>query len=201
MSCRRPTMPNPPHPSGPVRVIVVYSTMFGATELVAEQVAAEFSRHLGHSVPCRDVAYLDLAVLANFDLIVLGLSTWNIGQLPSDLDTRLPELASLDMHGKLLALFGTGDAVGYPDTYLDALEIVDDALLTTGAERIGAWPVEGYSFVASRAQRANEFLGLGIDEDNEPELTEARVTSWVAKVLTEYYETAPRVRPYAAAAG
>lgn len=168
--------------------------MFGATELVAEQVAAALSHELGVEVPCRDLAYLDLAVLKDRDLLVLGLCTWNIGQLPSDLELRLPELAALDLNGKLLAMFGTGDAVGYPDTYLDALETVDDALLPTGVERIGEWPVAGYSFVASRAQRGDKFLGLGVDEDNEPELTAERVQAWVAKVAADYARTAPAVR-------
>ncbi|MFA5550267.1 MAG: flavodoxin domain-containing protein [Trueperaceae bacterium] len=179
--------------SGP-RPIVLYATMFGATELVAEQVALALQRELGTTVPCRDLAYLDLGVLADHDLLVVGLSTWNIGQLPSDMELRLPELAALDLNGKLLALFGTGDAVGYPDTYLDALEIVNDALIPTGVERIGAWPVAGYSFVESRAQRGDMFLGLGVDEDNEPELTEERVNAWTRKVLADYAETAPRVR-------
>lgn len=168
--------------------------MFGATEMVAEQVANALHHELGTEVPCRDIGYLDLATLEAYDLLVLGLCTWNIGQLPSDLDLRLPELAELDLHGKLLAMFGTGDAVGYPDTFLDALELVDDALLTTGVERIGEWPVAGYSFLESRAQRGDKFLGLGIDEDNEPELTQERVTAWVKHVLAEYEETAPTVR-------
>ena len=189
----------PQRPEGPrreygPRPIVLYATMFGATELVAEQVALALSHELGVDVPCRDLAYLDFGVLAKHDLLVLGLSTWNIGQLPSDMELRLPELAALDLHGKLLAFFGTGDAVGYPDTYLDALDIVDDALIATGIERIGDWPVSGYSFVESRAQRRETFIGLGVDEDNEPELTEERVSAWVRKVLADYSETAPRVK-------
>lgn len=168
--------------------------MFGATELVAEQVAGALYRELGTEVPCRDLAYYDLGALAEHDLIVLGLSTWNIGQLPSDLELRLPELAGLDLHGKLLALFGTGDAVGYPDTYLDALALVDDALTTTGVERIGDWPTAGYSFVESLARQGDHFIGLGVDEDNEPELTDERVAGWVKKVLADYAEVAPKLR-------
>ncbi len=193
-------MVTPPHPlprnesPGP-RPIVLYATMFGATELVAEQVAATLHQELATEVPCRDLAYFDLGALEDHDLIFLGLSTWNIGQLPSDMELRLPELAALDLHGKLLALFGTGDAVGYPDTYLDALALVDDALLTTGVERIGDWPTAGYSFEESLARRGDMFIGLGVDEDNEPELTGERVTGWVRKVLAEYAEVAPKLRP------
>ena len=87
------------------------------------------------------------------------------------------------------------DAVGYPDTYLDALALVDDALLTTGVERIGDWPTAGYSFEESLARRGDMFIGLGVDEDNEPELTGERVTGWVRKVLAEYAEVAPKLRP------
>lgn len=159
--------------------------MFGATELVAEQVASALGRELGIDVPCRDVAYVDLAVVAEHDLLVLGLCTWNIGQLPSDLELRLSELADLELNGKSLALFGTGDALGYPDTFLDALATVDEALLGTGVTRIGAWPVAGYTFEYSLAQEGDHFIGLAVDEDNEPELTEERVTAWVKKVVAE----------------
>ncbi|NLG08591.1 MAG: flavodoxin FldA [Deinococcales bacterium] len=184
--------PTAPEPTGAPRPIVVYATMFGATELVAEQVAAALGRELGVEVPCRDLAWLEPSALAGFDLIVLGCPTWNIGQLPSHLEARLPELAALDLAGTRLALFGTGDAVGYPDTYLDALDIVAEALLPTGAEPIGRWPTAGYAFLASRAQRGDEFLGLGVDEDNEPERTAERVAAWAAKVAAEYRARAAR---------
>lgn len=176
------------------RAIVLYATMFGATEVVAERVAELLSVELGYQVPCRDIAWYDLTELSEFDLLIIGTSTWNIGQLPSDLELHLPDLAALDLHGKLLALFGTGDQVGYPDTYLDALEIVADALELTGAELIGQWPNVGYDFIDSRALHDGQLLGLGVDEDNEPELTDERVQQWVKKVLSDYYHTAPKVR-------
>ncbi len=176
------------------RAIVLYATMFGATEVVAERVAELLSAELGYQVPCRDVAWYDLTQLSEYDLLVIGSSTWNIGQLPSDLELRLPDLAALDLHGKLLALFGTGDQVGYPDTYLDALEIIADALDLTGVELIGQWPTDGYDFIDSRALHDGQLLGLGVDEDNEPQLTDERVAAWVQKVLADYRHTAPLVR-------
>lgn len=176
------------------RAIVLYATMFGATEVVAERVAELLSHELGYQVPCRDIAWCDLAQLSEYDLLVIGSSTWNIGQLPSDLELHLPDLAELDLHGKLLALFGTGDQVGYPDTYLDALEIIADALELTGVELIGHWPTDGYDFIDSRALKDGQLLGLGVDEDNEPELTDERVAAWVHKVLADYRHTAPLVR-------
>jgi len=171
--------------NGPLKIIVVYATMFGATELVAERVAEALSKEFGVEVPCRDAAWLDFEELTSADLIVVGSSTWNIGQLPSDWDMRLDELGALDLRGKFVALFGTGDRRGYPDTYLDALDTIARALEPTGATLIGEWPTVGYVFTGSLAQRGDYFLGLAIDEDNDDDLTDARVDAWCAQLAGE----------------
>ncbi len=159
--------------------------MFGATELVAEKVALALATEFGVEVACRDAAWLDFAELASADLIVVGSSTWNIGQLPSDWDMRLDELGTLDLRGKFLALFGTGDRRGYPDTYLDALDTIVRALEPTGATLIGEWSTAGYVFTGSLAQRGDYFLGLAIDEDNDDDLTDARIDVWCAQLANE----------------
>lgn len=165
--------------------VVVYSTLFGTTARVAELVAAELRALLGGRVPTLDVAYVDPAELAGYDLVVLGACTWNVGQLPPDLELRLPQLEALDLRGKALALFGTGDQAGYPDTFVDAIGIVADRLEATGARLVGRWPAADYGFSASLALRGGELLGLAVDEDNEPELTKARIVEWVDQVLSE----------------
>jgi len=165
--------------------IVVYATMFGTTAAVAEKVAAELTSVFGRDTPCRDVAWLDLDVLSNHDLIVLGTSTWNTGQLPSDWAPRLTELAALDLRGKRVALFGTGDQRGYPDTFVDALDDIASTVGAAGATLLGTWPAAGYRFTASRALRNGRLLGLALDEDNEPERTDERVRSWVAALAQD----------------
>lgn len=172
------------------RAIVLYASMFGATEMVAEQLADELSARLGSPVAARDITWFDLQELTAYDLIVIGSSTWNVGQLPSDLKVKLPQLAELDLTGKRIALFGTGDQLGYPDTYLDAVGIIADALLTTGARLIGSTTQAGYRFSDSLALRGGRLLGLAVDEDNEPELTLARLVAWVDQLLVEAREDA-----------
>jgi len=172
-------------PHAPLKIVVVYATMFGATESVAETVAHALTAEFGVEVVCRDAAWLDFAELQDADLIVIGSSTWNIGQLPSDWELRLDELAALDLRGKYVALFGTGDRRGYPDTYLDALDTIARALTPTGCAFIGEWSTAGYVFTASLALRGDNFVGLGLDEDNDPDLTSARVTLWCAQLANE----------------
>ena len=167
------------------RTIVVYSGMFGATEAAAEIVADVLATRLDMAVPCRDVSWVDLAELADYDLVVLGACTWNIGQLPYGWSDKLAQLAHLDLTGKSVALFGTGDQVGYPETFLDALGMVADAARRAGARLVGSWPSAGYSFSASLALEGQSFVGLALDDDNQDELTVARIGEWVGRVVDE----------------
>lgn len=172
--------------------------MFGATAAVAEKVAVALTRAFGNETTYHDVAWLDLGVLSRHDPIVLGSSTWNNGQLPSDWEARLPDLAALDLRGKRVALFGTGDQRGYPDTFLDALEDLATAARAAGATLIGTWPAGGYCFTASRALHGNRLLGLGLDEDNEPERTDERVNAWVGRLVEEVGVALPDAKAAAA---
>ncbi len=172
-------------PAAPLKIIVVYATMFGATEAVAETVAHALAAEFGVDVACRDAGWLDLAELPDYDLVVIGSSTWNIGQLPTDWELHLDELSALDLRGKHVALFGTGDRRGYPDTYLDALDTIATALAPTGCKLIGEWSTAGYVFTGSLALRGGNFVGLAVDEDNDPELTAPRVELWCAQLANE----------------
>lgn len=172
-------------PHRPPRAIVIFSGMFGATEAAAELVADALSAQLARAVPCRDVSWFDLAELADYDLLVLGASTWNIGQLPFGWADALADLAELDLTGKVVALFGTGDQVGYPDTFLDALGMVAGAARRAGAVLVGSWPITGYHFTGSLALQGDSFVGLALDDDNQEELSAARIAAWVELVLNE----------------
>lgn len=51
---------------------------------------------------------------------------------------------------------------------------------------IGVWPTEGYNLEESKGMYDDDhFLGLGLDEDNEPELTDGRIVEWLTQVLQE----------------
>lgn len=178
--------------------------MFGATESVAELVADALQARLGREVLCLDASWFDFAELHQYDLVVLGACTWNIGQLPYGWSSKLPGLAGLDLTGKSVALFGTGDQVGYPETFLDALGMVADAARAAGARLIGAWPTDGYDFTGSLAlDDAGRFVGLALDEDNQETETLGRIGAWVEQLLTEFghRHTAPTASRAAAVHG
>jgi flavodoxin I len=88
-------------------------------------------------------------------------------------------LKEIALSEKKVAIFGTGDSLRFSETFCDAVGILYEALKEKGAEVVGSWPVTGYNYVDSRAERDGVFVGLVIDEDNESNLTEERVKTWV----------------------
>ncbi|MBI9109306.1 MAG: hypothetical protein JEZ04_21345 [Spirochaetales bacterium] len=55
-----------------------------------------------------------------------------------------------------------------------------EAVKETADELVGSWPADGYSFTESKAIVDGKFIGLVLDEDNQPELTEDRIEEWTA---------------------
>ena len=70
----------------------------------------------------------------SFDNIIAGTSTWFDGELPTYWDEFMPEIESIDMTGKKVALFGLGDQERYPDNFVDGIGILAEAFTKSNAE-------------------------------------------------------------------
>lgn len=130
---------------------------------------------------------IDGSNFSRFDNYILSLPTWWDGELPNYWDEFLPELEELDLNGKVFALFGHGDQKGYPENFADAIGIMAQRLKERGAQLIGDTSSEGYSFESSKALRADKrFIGLVLDDDNQANLTEQRITDWLKQILPQF---------------
>ena len=148
----------------------------------------EIPEHLGPLVEhMADVEKAEPEELLDYDILLLGVSTWNIGEMQDDWDTFIPRMEGLDLTGKKVAFFAMGDAVGYPHNFLDAMGQLWEVVKTLGSpELVGVWPTDGYDFEESEAMfDENHFIGVGLDEDNEAELHDERIKNWLVKVITE----------------
>jgi flavodoxin I len=92
------------------------------------------------------------------------------------------ELDNVDFSGKKIAYFGPGDQVGYADNFQDAMGILEEKISERGGMTVGYWSTEGYEFSESKAIKNGKFVGLALDEDNQSELTDQRVKTWVAQL-------------------
>ncbi len=161
------------------KVGLFYGTYTGITGAVAEKIAKELGEE---NVDLHNISS-DGELMNNYQKLIIGTSTWSIGELQEDWDMFMPKLQTMDFNGKVVALFGTGDQIGYPDTFLDGMGMLYETFQFRGAEFIGFWPTEGYDFTSPLPLLdENNFVGLAIDEDNQPELTDARIKAWCDQI-------------------
>ncbi|GHV13776.1 flavodoxin [Bacteroidia bacterium] len=122
----------------------------------------------------------------SYDNIIVGVSTWFDGELPSYWDEVKPELESLSLEGKKVAVFGLGDQVKYKENFIDGVGILAETFESVGAKVVGFTSVEGYNFENSHARRDDKFMGLAIDTENQSKLTDERVKNWVEQLKKEF---------------
>ena len=79
-----------------------------------------------------------------------------------------------------------GYLISMGDMALDAIGLLAKPFMDNGGTLIGRWPTEGYEFDISLAQDGDDFLGLGLDNDNEEELTEERLIIWAELIKDEF---------------
>ncbi len=163
-----------------------YGSTNGNTAAVAAMIQREFAEQANVEVHLFDVADYYLEEMLDFDYLILGIPTWNVGQLQKDWDAIIEEFDEIDLNGKKAAVFGLGDQIGYPDTFGDALFFLADRLESQGIKLAGSWPADGYTFSGSWALREGRFIGMVIDEDNQSDLTPSRINTWVRQLIEEF---------------
>lgn len=173
------------------RVGIFFGTDTGSTRKVAKLI----HKQLGDEVADKPVNInrCDADVFAKYDILILGTPTYGEGLLPGltaecseqSWEEFSPNFEELDLTGKIVALFGLGDQVNYPDEFVDGLGELYDLVMDVGASVIGRWPIAGYDFNDSTAVEEGEFVGLVIDKDNQASLTDERIAHWVEKITSE----------------
>eukprot|EP00179_Madagascaria_erythrocladioides_P000884 CAMPEP_0198318228 /NCGR_PEP_ID=MMETSP1450-20131203/7592_1 /TAXON_ID=753684 ORGANISM="Madagascaria erythrocladiodes, Strain CCMP3234" /NCGR_SAMPLE_ID=MMETSP1450 /ASSEMBLY_ACC=CAM_ASM_001115 /LENGTH=130 /DNA_ID=CAMNT_0044021513 /DNA_START=257 /DNA_END=649 /DNA_ORIENTATION=+ len=128
--------------------------------------------------------------MADFDGIIAGAPTWNTGademRSGTEWDDYLyDELPNQNLTGKPVAVFGLGDCVGYGENFCDAMEELASCFEKQGARIVGMVPTSSYDFEESKSVRGDKFVGLPIDEDNESDLTDERLSTWCEQVKQE----------------
>jgi len=162
---------------------IFFGSDTGNTEAVAKMIQKELGKKL---VEVKDIAKSTKEEIAEYSLLLFGIPTWYYGEAQCDWDDFFPELEELDFNDKLVAIFGCGDQEDYAEYFLDAMGQLGDIVESKGAIIVGHWPSAGYDYEASKAQIDDEhFIGLGIDEDRQPELTTSRVKEWSKQVYDE----------------
>jgi flavodoxin I len=126
-----------------------------------------------------------------YSMLILGLSTWYDGDLQSDWEDFFDDFQTIDFTGKTVAIYGLGDQIGYAEYFVDGIGILAKVIIENGGNVVGYWPTEGYRHTDSVALvNGNEdlFYGLALDHDNESQLTDERLNTWIGQVKKAFKE-------------
>ena len=169
---------------------IYFGTDTGRTRRIAKLIAQKLGERAQSPLNINRAAIEDF--LAH-EVLILGTPTYGDGELPG-LATGLaqeswaeflPRLRGRDMSRQTVALFGLGDQDKYGSEFVDALLPVYEAVAGCGARVIGAWPAAGYDFKASQALIDDGFVGLALDQINQPALTDGRIDAWLQQIAGE----------------
>lgn len=161
---------------------IFYGSTTGTTESVARLIADK----LGIApADVHEVTQLDTALAESYEALILGTSTWGDGELQDDWYDGLKVLQGAHLSGKIVALFGCGDSESYSDTFCDAMGLLYEGLKDSGCTFVGAVDDSDYTYSASVTANDGKFVGLALDDVNESDRTDDRVSAWAAQLQTE----------------
>lgn len=159
------------------KIGIIYGSTTGTCESLASQLAESLV------VTTNDVYSankLTDALIASYDVLILGTSTWGDGELQDDWYDGIKVLKNADLNGKTIALFGCGDSESYCDTFCDGMGILYEDLKDSGCVFLGnRVSTDDYTFSDSMAVVDGAFVGLALDEVNESDKTSGRIREWV----------------------
>lgn len=102
-------------------VKVIFGSTTGCTEAAANIIAANFGTT---AINVANAAPADFQA----DLLILGTSTWGVGDLQDDWFAGVQMLDGIDLKGKKAAVFAMGDQCGFADSYVDSMRTLADNL-------------------------------------------------------------------------
>ena len=164
-----------------MKIGIIFGSTTGTCEDIAGKIAAEFGVDASD---VHNVTDLNEDVVAAYDTLLLGSSTWGCGDLQDDWYDGLEKLKGMDLSGKKVAVFGCGDSASYGDTFCNAMGTIYDDLQGTGATFVGTGvSADDYTFDDSTAVKDGAFIGLALDEVNEDFKTSERISKWKSMIM------------------
>lgn len=161
------------------KTCIIYGSSTGTCQAVAEKIADILGVSSDDVI---DVANISPSTPDTYSNLFLGTSTWGAGELQDDWYDGLECLKKANLKDKTIALFGCGDSESYGDTFCSAIGEIYNALKDSGVRFVGAVSTDGYTYDDSAAVIDGCFVGLAIDEVNEPDKTDSRICAWIDEI-------------------
>lgn len=155
------------------------------TEMAGEKIRGQLGEDM---VDLFNINETPIITAEFYNCIILGIPTWDYGELQEDWEEIWAEIDEVDFRGRKVALYGLGDQVGYPEWFLDAMGYLHSKVIARGAIPCGYWPNDGYNYEASKAltTTGSHFVGLALDEESEFNKSAERIALWCDQLRQEF---------------
>lgn len=161
---------------------------YGSSTCYTEMAAEKIRDILGHDfVDLHNVNETAPEIMEQYNVLILGIPTWDFGEIQEDWLAIWDALPTIDLNGKIVAMYGMGDQIDYSEWFLDALGMLYHHLKPLGVKFIGFWPLEGYVFDSPKplTEDGEKFVGLALDDVTQFEQTDERIAQWCMQILKE----------------
>lgn len=155
-------------------------TAGGTSLIIAEALADAFGVEEDDLINMEE-DFDDVEQFEDYDVLFIGSSTWGQGDVHHEwVDPQFEiETEGIDFSGKTVALFGAGDCVKHGEHFCSALGKLYKTFSEAGANIVGFVDASDYSYEFSLAEMDGKLCGLAIDQHNEEDKTEVRITNWI----------------------
>jgi flavodoxin II len=172
-----------------VKIGLFYGSTTCYTEMAGEKMCEYINQTYSNIVvELYDIGLNSVQRMADYQYLILGIPTWDFGELQEDWESIWDEIDSIDLKGTVVALYGLGDQIGYPEWFQDALGYLWAKVKAQGASTVGTWPIKDYEFKQSKAltDDGKLFVGLSLDDENQSDLTDMYIEQWCIQIINEF---------------
>lgn len=172
--------------AGEKAIGLFYAPSGGNVHKVAKRIKQKIKNHKVDMLYIRDIKPEQFLNYRNIILVssTLGKDAWNNDET-DEWAAFMPSMQKLELNGRHVALVGLGNHILYPNNFVDGLRDLADLIEEKGGILIGKTEPDNYTFNMSRAIQDGIFVGLPLDEDNEPNKSDPRIEKWLSFVLPE----------------
>ncbi len=161
---------------------IFYGSTYGMTEKSAKKIKKAFGRA---KVDIFNLKNTSVDKIGKYQNLIFGTSAWGIGEMQDDWEMTIDNLSEIDFSNRKVALFGLGDQKEYPESFVDGLGTLYCRLPDKNCV-VGDWPTVGYDYYFSLADKDGSFIGLVLDDHNQEDMSDMRITDWVKQLKKEF---------------